>query len=289
MLEIVILLLAVLVLVPLGLRLSDDPARGPRAQRLLKAAQWLQPAAAISLGASFALEQSWLAAWLALPWFAVTLLLAGVGVLDAYRRGWRLDGQAGFTAGLLFIPVGGSWAVISRAGLRPQDFSHAIVLLTAVHFHYAGFVLPIVAGLAASNQADNLPRLRVGLVCDRFMLAAIILGVPLVGVGISLSPHVEIAGAVLLAIGCVILAVRQLQAALNQRNATVLALLCVSSLALLSAMALAAIYAVGQFTGHAWLEIPTMIRTHGAANAFGFATCGLLGWAAKVAGTHRVP
>jgi hypothetical protein len=219
-----------------------------------------------------------------MPWFLVTLLLAGVGVLDAVRRGWRLDGQTGFTAALLFIPVGGGWALISRAGLRPQEFSHAIVLLTAVHFHFAGFVLPILAGLTAAKSEYGLPRLRVGLPWDGLMLAAIILGVPLVGVGISLSPHIEIVAAILLTVGCVILVVRQIQAAISLRNATALALLCVSSLSLLSAMGLAAIYAVGEFTGHAWLDISTMIRTHGAANAFGFATCGLVGWAAVWSG-----
>lgn len=278
MLEIVILLFAALVLVPLSLRLSDDRARGVRARRLLGLAAWLQTAAAIALGASFALAQGWPAAALALPWFGVTLLLAFVGLADLSRRGWRLDGQAGFTAALLFIPVGGGWAVISRAGLRPQDFSHAIVLLTAVHFHYAGFVLPILAGLTATRMEAAFPRRRFGLVCDRVMLAAIILGVPLVGVGISLSPHVEVAAALLLTIGCLILAVRQIQVSVSSRDATSLALLCVSSLALLSAMALAAIYAVGEFTVHQWLDIPTMIGTHGVFNAFGFATCGLAGW-----------
>ncbi len=113
---------------------------------------------------------------------------------------------------------------------------------------------------------------------DRVMLAAIILGVPLVGVGISLSPHVEIAAALVLAVGCVIVAARQIQAAIAVKSPTTLTLLGVSSLALLSAMALAGVYAVGEFTGHAWLDIPTMIRTHGAANAFGFALCGLVGW-----------
>jgi hypothetical protein len=282
MLEIIILLLAALVLVPLGLRLSDDPGRGPRTQQLLAAAQWLQPAAAILLGASFALSQAWPAAALAMPWFLVTLLLAGVGVSDARRRGWWLDGQAGLTAALLFIPVGGGWAVISRAGLRPQDFSSEIVLLTAVHFHYAGFVLPIVAGLVVRSLRERNVVSRSGTTTlDRLMLAAIILGVPLVGVGISLSPHIEVAAAMLLAVGCTVLAMRQIQAAISLKNATALALLSVSSLSLISGMVLAAIYAFGEFTGRAWIDIPTMVRTHGVANVFGFATCGLVGWAAS--------
>ena len=33
--------------------------------------------------------------------------------------------------------------------------------------------------------------------------------------------------------------------------------------------------------GQQWLSIPTMIRTHGAFNALGFATCGLLGWCSR--------
>jgi hypothetical protein len=284
MLETIILLFAPLVLVPLGLRLSDDPKRGPLARRLISTAQWLQPGGAILLGASFALDQGWPAAVLALPWLVVTVLLAAAGVLDAFRRGWRLDGSAGFTAALLFIPVGGGWAVISRAGLRPQQFSHAIVLLTAVHFHYAGFVLLILAGLVANAMQSGLCHSRSGWLSDRVMLVAVILGVPLVGLGISLSPQLEVAAALLLTCGCVILAARQIQAALQSRSATRLMLLCVSSLALLSAMALAATYAVGEFTGRVWPDIPTMIRTHGAANAFGFALCGLLGWTARA--TH---
>ncbi len=273
MLETVILLLAALVLVPLGLRLSDDAERGPLARRLLTTANWLQPPAAILLGASFAFDQGWLAAFLAIPWFIVTLLIAAVGALDAWRRGWRLDGSTAFTAAYLFIPVGGGWGLISRAGLNPQDFSDAIVLLTAVHFHYAGFVLPIVAGLVVRSLRPRKS--------DQFMLVAIILGVPLIGVGISLSPRVEVGAAILLALGCTILAIRQIQAAITSRDPTCITLLCVSSLSLLAAMGLAAVYAVGEFTGHAWLSIPTMIRTHGAANAFGFATCGLAGWALK--------
>jgi hypothetical protein len=275
MLETVILLLAALVLVPLGLHLSDDPKRGAFARQLLSMANWFQPPAAISLGASFAFAQGGLAAGMAAPWFAVTLLIAATGVLDGWRRGWRIDSTTGFTAAYLFLPVGGGWAVISRAGLNPQNFSDAIVLLTAVHFHYAGFVLPIVAGLTAGRAGSVSPLSRTVMAA---MLAATLLGVPLVGVGISLSPHVEVAAAMLLALGCTILAVRQIQVALATREPTCITLLTVSSLSLLSAMALAAVYAVGEVTGQTWLAIPTMICTHGAANAFGFATCGLAGW-----------
>ncbi len=288
-----ILMWAAVVLVPLGLRLCENSHRTELATRLLRLAGWLQWPAAMLLAGSFLLDQGAPAAALAMPWFGVTLLIAAAAGIDLRRHGWQLDTQTGVIAAMLFLPVGGAWAVISRAGLRPQDFSHEIVLLTAVHFHYAGFVLPVIAGMAFRRAGDvsarrsspslrwGLAAARWGLASDRAMLAAIIAGVPLVGVGISLSPHVEIAAATLLSFGCVLLAVRQLQAAAATKNPTILALLGISSLSLLAAMGLAAIYAVGEFSGQQRLSIPTMVRTHGVANAIGFATCGLVGWAYK--------
>jgi hypothetical protein len=290
---VVALIWAALVLVPWGLRLSEESGRGEIVRRVLHGASWLQLPAAVLLTASFLLDQGPLAAALAIGWFAVTLLCAVAGGLDLVQRGARLDARAAMLAAMLFLPVGGGWAVISRSGTRPQDFSHAIVLLTAVHFHYAGFLLPVIAGLvlrsfAAQSQPNEpspqpSPNGRGGLL-DRLMLAAIIAGVPLVGVGISLSPHIEVAAAMLLTIGCVLLAGRQLQLALASRSATALTLLAISSLTLFSAMGLAAVYAAGEFTGEQVLSIPTMIRTHGAANAIGFATCGLAGWHFVTAG-----
>lgn len=152
------------------------------------------------------------------------------------------------------------------------------MLLTAVHFHYAGFALPLLAGMvtgATPATSERFPRWRVGLVCDRVILLGVIIGVPAVGVGISLSPHIEVVAALMLACASVGVAVRQLQWAWSAKNPTGLALAGVSSLALVSAMGLAGTYAVGEFLGQRWIEIPTMIHTHGAFNAFGFAACGL--------------
>jgi len=277
-----ILLWAALVLVPWGLRLGDDSGRGELARRVLHLASWAQIPAALLLAASFAFNQGRLAAALAMPWFAVTLLVAAAGGLNLVQRGARLDARGAMIAALLFLPVGGGWAVISRFGMRPQDFSHAIVLLTAVHFHYAGNLLPVMASLVVRAAEKQTSRL------DNLILAAIIAGVPLVGVGISLSPQIEVAAALLLTLGCSLLAVRQFQAAFASRNSTQLTLLGVSSLSLLSAMVLAALYAVGEFTGEQLLSIPTMIRTHGAANAIGFVTCGLAGWEMRRAVNERL-
>jgi hypothetical protein len=286
-LEAAILNFAPLVLVPLGLRIVETADATTWERTLLKSVSWLQLPGAALLAASFALPQGTWAAALAIPWLVVTGLLALAGSLRLWRRGRRVDGELGIAAALLFVVVGGGWAVISRAGLRPQDFSHEIVLLTGVHFHYAGFVLPLLAGLAV-NEARGGGSTRPGWL-DRAMLLGIVAGVPAVGVGISLSPHVEVVAAIVLATSCAAFAARQVQVAWHVGEPTRLMLSAVSSLALVSAMALAGVYAVGEFTGERWLAIPTMIRTHGAFNAFGFAACGLAArmWSARSASGRR--
>lgn len=276
-LEATILLFAPLVLVGPALQLVAAALREAPERRIVWLARWLQWPAAVSLAISFAFPQGPAAGALAVPWLCVTLLLAASGTLALWRKRLRVDGNLGIAAALVLVAVGGGWAVLSRAGMRPQEFSHTIVLLTAVHFHYAGFVLPLLAGMTVNSlNVDGPPRF-----VDRLMLLSIVAGVPLVGVGISLSGAIEVAAAMLLTLGCCLLAVRQVHAAFRFRDSIRMTLLLVSSLALVSAMVLAAVYAWGEFTGAAWIDIPTMIRTHGAFNAFGFAACGIAGHALR--------
>lgn len=270
-----ILLFAPLVLLPPAIWLIDARVVSSAERRILRLASWLQLPAATALAISFAFPQGGLAAALAVPWLLVTLLLALTGACRLWHTTWRLNGELAITAALLMIAVGGGWAFVSRAGLRPQNFSLAIVLLTAVHFHYAGFVLPLLAGLTVKElTGEPLP-----VSIDRVLLVLILAGVPLVGVGISLSPQIEVVAALMLAAGCALFAWRQTIVALRSHHATRVTLLAISSFALVSAMIPAAIYAYGEFTTMPWLDIPTMIRTHGAFNAFGFATCGIAGHA----------
>ena len=63
-----------------------------------------------------------------------------------------------------------------RAGLRPLGFPDLIVLLTAVHFHYAGFALPVLTGLVARVLGGPA----AGAAC-----LGVIAGVPLVAIGIT--------------------------------------------------------------------------------------------------------
>lgn len=268
-LEVSILLLGPFVIVPLGLRLIGREHETAWQTRIRSIVGTCGLPAALVLLVSFLWQDYGLVpALLATPWLLITMLMAVWGGLKAHARRFRNGADLAATAALLFIAIGGSWTLLSRAGIRPLDFSDAIVLLTGVHFHYAGFALPLLAGMVMSR----LPLSKIMWL----MLCGIIAGVPLVGVGISLSPLVEVLAALLLVVSCLLLAGAQARLAIQLRDPNRSTLLLISSLSLLSAMLFAAIYAVSEFCGGKWLEIPTMIAIHGTTNACGFAICGLL-------------
>ena len=154
---------------------------------------------------SYAFEQGNLAGALAAPWLAFAFAIAFRTASSFLRLRVRLvsqpstykpDAQAkGKSASegtansskasslvhlwvAIYLIIGACWLVLARLGQRPLDYEHAIVHATAVHFHYAGFVLPILA-LQWLNAAPSGRRY--------LMLGALLLGVPLVAAGITLS------------------------------------------------------------------------------------------------------
>ena len=264
-----ILLWGILVLVPLGIHRLVCSIRG--VPRLLDGRPFspVLSLAGLSAAVAFLFPQgSWSAALFVTPWMLVTWFLALTG-MRWYRtsRGHTHD-QWCALVGLLFISIGGTFTMLSRCGYKPLEFSDQIVLLTAVHFHYAGFVLPVIAALILCRT--NSP-------FNACIMVAIVVGIPLVAVGISFLPLVEVVAAVGLGMGGSMLAGLQLFMALTSSHPMRLTLLGISSVSLLTAMVLAIIYAIGEFVEIKWIEIAVMIPTHGLANAIGFSFCGLLG------------
>jgi len=253
----VILLLATLILVPLGVSFIERMTEDSFTKRALRGLKWAGFPAALSLAASFLIPPSPIAAALALPWMLVTWGLAGVGLLHVVRRWRAIDTALGADLALMMLSIGGTWAVMYRLGRWPGGFEPIIAELTAVHFHYAGFVLPLVASQIA-NQRDNwLTRSLAPVVC----LAALLLAL-----GITLSPAVELIASLLWRVA----------QPLPQSAARWLLRLAGTSLA--AGAALALLYAPGEFTGDRWIDIPRMIPLHGATMALGFALPALLGF-----------
>lgn len=268
-----LLLLAPLALVPLGLRLAEpddsrDEGRGPWA---VAVASWLF-SAPLLVGA-FHRPAGLAAALMTIPWLVTTSLLAACG-LARLRYGMRAFADVCLAAGIIYLPVGAAWAVASRAGWWPLDFEPVIVLLTAIHFHYAGFLLPVCTALAARAVGG-----RVATVA----CVTVILGVPLTAAGITATQlgagmRLEAAAAAVMAAGGLLSAWLHLRLALRPGPALPRLLWGVATAALVFSLVLALLYGLRVVLPVAWLDIPWMRALHGTANALGFGGAGVLGW-----------
>jgi hypothetical protein len=256
-------LLAPLVLVPLALDLVGEPD-------LRRRVRPLQPWCALAAALSFLAPRGAAAAALALPWLGFTGLLALHGLARLRRRGLSPPPELAIDAASLFVPIGGGWLALSRLGVAPFGFEEPIVLLTAVHFHYAAFTALVLTGLAGRTLTSSS-------VYPGIVYAAIV-GTPLVAAGITASPLLELVGAAAIAIAFCALAVVTLVRIAPRLTRGPRVLLSVSATSLLVTMPLAVAWAAGRLLDRPMVALSTMARIHGTVNALGFALCGLLGW-----------
>jgi uncharacterized membrane protein len=182
--------------------------------------------------------------------------------------------------------VGGAWLVASRLGLRPMGIQEPIGLLTAVHFHFAGFSTAVIAAATLSRAEEKWSQVpserKTRWVGHPQWLRGTVLavvGLPcVVAAGFVISPAFRMVAAILFSICVAALAVFLRASLKSVRNATARVLLQVASGAVFAGMVFAAAYAVAVFIGSDGLTIPQMVRTHGILNAVGFCLPGLLGW-----------
>ena len=269
-----ILLLGVLVIVPLGLSLVAMPDESGRHVLPYRLALLAQPFGAAAAVASFFLRQGRPAALLAGLWLVVTALIALFGLWRLLFRGVLTAAELCTGAGLIYLPVGGMWLVMSRLGMQPLGFGDTIVLLTAVHFHFAGVAAPILAGLSGRMLGGGAERQLF-----QFAAVGIVAGTPIVATGITFSPLVAFIGAIVISLGLIFLAIVVLVWVIRSVGSLPAQfLLGVSAISSSSAMVLACLYAYSLVTKTVIIDIPHMAMTHGVINAFGFALCGLIAW-----------
>jgi hypothetical protein len=270
-----LLLLAPLVQVPLGLSLAEAPDRTGRPCALLRAATHLQLPAALLLALSFALPAGAWATLLSTPWLGTTALIASAGLVRAWRRGVARCEELCLDAGLAYLGVGGAWTVLARGGVRPLDFEPVVVLLTAIHFHHAGFILPLLTALAGRT---------LGGASSRAAAIGVVIGIPLVAAGITttqigLGPLLECVAACWTALAGLTSAWLHLRLSAQRAwHSAVRAAWVLASLSLAGGMILAAAYGLRFYAPVAWLDLAWMRALHGTANALGFGLVGLLAW-----------
>lgn len=273
-----LLSLAILVFTPLALSLTATRNDDGTHVWPYRAAILFHPFAAMLVIVSLYSRTGLMAAALTGGWMLMTGLLALFGLWRIWRR-WKLFGsilpmeELCIDAGLIYIVVGSGWLFLSRAGMNPMNFSDTIVLLTAVHFHYAGFAAPILTGFAGRKIKTGIAR--------KFYLAAaigVIAGPPLVAVGITLSRSVEVFSAVTLALSLFTLAMLTMFIVAPAMRPLPRLLLILSAMSVVVTMIFACLYAFGRFAGIETVSIPLMAQIHGVSNALGFVLCGLLAW-----------
>lgn len=260
-------------------------------------------AAPIGAASYLAQRTSQAATVLAIVWLLATILVAASAVVRIVKRVMSpvAKGEAGSagpeagrlrsftTAGLadlcadmgcVYLPVGAAWLVAARAGIEPMGFVEPVVTFTANHFHFAGFAAPVAVGLLGHDLAGTTSRRMY-----RFAAPVVIAAIPLVAAGITLSRSLETPSAILLGVGMLVASTLLAMAGLRRMRSSTAstlsgALLLASAASLVLSMSLVVAFTLtgsaGRGAEEPFIAFQTMVKLHGAVNAWGFAGGALL-------------
>jgi hypothetical protein len=212
---------------------------------------------------------------LALPWFALGCFVGLEGLMALIHGDVSKLKTACRIMSFLYLPIGCAWLFASRLGLSPMGFQEPIVLLTAVHFHFAGFAAPLLAlaaGSAVEKKSVALRRI------FKVVALGVLAGPGLLAVGFVIGPRLKLAMALLVACSEVGLSLFFLANVRTIRPRLAQLFVSISAASVLFAMALAGVWAIGEFPLQPFVHLDEMAKFHGTANALGFTLCGLVGW-----------
>ncbi|MGW1656470.1 YndJ family protein [Streptomyces atratus] len=263
-----IVMLGMLVVVPMGLRLTGAPELD-RMRRL-----W--PLFAVPGAVALWLPRGGPAAVLAACYALGAVLLALhapprlLRNLAASRASAVAPAEIALLTALVTPAIAAVALVAERSGHTLFGFGLGILALTVPHFHFAGFAAALVSGLVCRIA---------GSAAGRFAALSVPLGTLLVLIGYFIGDRAELAGAVVLTAGMwtvALLTWRSIRG--GQRDRITRLLLATSSAVLVVTMVLALSWALGEATGLPHPTLTWMAATHGLGNALGFALCSVLAW-----------
>lgn len=262
----VLLLFGQLVVVPLGLLLVS--ASGHRtADALWGGARFLFRIGGVAAILSLAIPRGELSAAVAAVYLLPALLVGAASVLraPAIRRPSDL---AAVAAGI-FLAIGAFFFVLHRQDVAIEGFPELAVQITAVHLHFVGFGLLLVAGSLARRSA------RMGRAAVRLLM----LGTVATPLGQFIHPVLELAGTIGVTGGLLAVTVGTFSVLADGAvPAAARRLLFVSVACSVFIGAMAVLYASGVARGTPSIDIGSMARLHGTFAAIGVVFCGLLGW-----------
>ena len=208
--------------------------------------------------------------WIASVYLLFTIYIALYGVTRFLRRGFTNLEEFAIDLGLIYLAMGGGWYFAFVAGID-LGFSPLLTWLTAIHFHYSAFILPIFIGWIGRLHDSR---------AYRWAVAALLAAPMVVAVGITFSRWIEIISVLLYIYGfCVIIwIVWRLPFATRLQKW----LLRIAFSALAVTISFSMLYVLSNGFGIFTITIDFMLRFHGVLNCVVFALFGIMGWSLNV-------
>lgn len=195
---------------------------------------------------------------LALIYVMFTFFVASRGLTRFFQRGFTNWAEISIDIGMMYLSVGGLWYYAYIANID-TGFSPLITWLTAIHFHYSAFLLPISIGFFGRLHDSKWYRLIVSI---------ILAGPLLVAVGIAIWPLLEIISVLMYIFAIYSLIVLSFRTQFNTYLQAVLIRLSYSALGITILFSL--LYATGHTIGHWYVSINFMLTFHGVLNCLIF-------------------
>ena len=263
----VLLLFGQLVVVHLGLGLVDGG--GPRiAVALHRGGRFGMRAGSVAALAALALPRGELSAAVAALYLLPVAAIGLAALLRAVADGRRPVSALAELAALGFLVVGAAFFVIHRQGIAFGGMPEHILQLTAVHFHFTGFGLGLMAAALAARSST------AGGIGGGLLVA----GMVVTPIGFLASPSIQVLGALLAVAALLVVAVGTVMALGRIGSGAARRLLFVSSVFAWVVGGMAAAYATSEALGRPVIPVVVMAGLHGTFAAVGVVFCGLLGW-----------
>ncbi|TDY53110.1 YndJ family protein [Bacillus subtilis] len=205
----------------------------------------------------------------ALIWWMYTVFIALYAILRLWETKIHRIEETSVLFGLIYLAGGGFWFFAYAAHLQIMQFGPLIILLTAVHFHYSAFLIPIFNGLLGRT-------IRKHRMLYSWITWVILLSPLLIALGITYSKTLDVIAVSIYMAAIYLHAFLVFMAAFRTKTGTFLILL--SSAVLMITIAFSMIYSFGVFRQEVTLTINQMIWIHGFVNAFGVILPALIGW-----------
>lgn len=216
------------------------------------------------------IDQTIIDPWLAMVYLLFTVVVSLYGLSRFLRRGFHALEEFAIDLGLIYLAIGGMWFFASEANID-TGFSALITWLTAIHFHYSAFLLPIFVGFLGRLRKTRLFR----LVCFLILISPLV-----VAVGITFSRWIELFSVIFYIIGIIGLLVITLQA--RFKTAWQKSIVFISFAALPITIGFSLLYALGNLGSPYYVTIDFMLRFHGVMNCLIFGLLGVIGWSLNV-------